>query len=102
MKQTLPLIRRIVRDAGLTGPGGVLPQSELESTFVRVSADNPYGGLFHDYVPSPFHRPGEGRRSPPPPPGEDARLRPRRPARHQPHPLLPLAEGVLRERPGGL
>src|SRR5262249_22533729 len=52
--------------------------------------------------PQALHGPGEGGHPAAPSPRTHPDLRPLRPARHPPHHVLPLAEGVLRERRGRL
>src|SRR5581483_8334486 len=81
-----------------TAASAVMVQRELEFASVRVSGNTPNGGPFHEYRTQTLLGPGEGSHSAASSAGEAAGLRPVRPVRHPSDPLLPLAEGVLRER----
>src|SRR6516225_3329738 len=77
----------------------VLLQMEWERRTARISynLERRFSHVQED--PQAIHRPGEGRHPSAPSPRTCPRLGSVRPARHPPHDVLPLAEGVLRERP---
>src|SRR3974377_868989 len=78
----------------------VLLQTKWEKRTARISY-NVERRFSHGQEDSQaLHRPGEGRHPSAPSPGTHSHLGSVRPARHPPHDVLSLAEGVLRERLG--
>src|SRR3974377_2085299 len=76
----------------------VLLQTKWEKRTARISY-NVERRFSHGQEDSQaLHRPGEGRHPSAPSPGTHSHLGSVRPARHPPHDVLSLAEGVLRER----
>jgi hypothetical protein len=73
-------------------------QRELEFASVGVSGNTLNGGPIHAHRTQALLGPGAGSHSAASSSGEEGRVRPVRPVRHPANPLLPLAEGVLRER----
>src|SRR5271166_4813969 len=76
----------------------VLPQSEWEEQGARISYNLERGFSHVQENSESLQRPGEGRHTSAPSPRTHPGVGSVRPARHSPHDVLPLAEGVLRER----
>src|SRR5208282_199140 len=79
-------------------PAGVLLQSEWEEQGARISYNLERRFSHVQENSESLQRPGEGRHTSAPSPRTHPGFGSVRPARHSPHDVLPLAEGVLRER----
>src|SRR5262249_4998097 len=77
---------------------GVMVQRELEFASAQRSGNTVTGGTFHERETQTVLGPGKGGHPTAASPGEEAGVRFVRSVRHSSHALLPLAEGVLRER----
>src|SRR5262249_4454215 len=76
----------------------VMVQRELEFASAQRSGNPVTGGTFHERETQTVLGPGKGGHPTAASPGEEAGVRFVRSVRHSSHALLPLAEGVLRER----
>src|SRR5208337_1824622 len=88
--------KRQTRRCGLSAR--VLPQSEWEEQGARISYNLERRFSHVQENSESLQRPGEGRHTSAPSPRTHPGVGSVRPARHSPHDVLPLAEGVLRER----
>src|SRR5262249_17916498 len=80
------------------GVPAVMVQRELEFASAQRSGNTVTGGTFHERETQTVLGPGKGDHPTAASPGEEAGVRFVRSVRHSSHALLPLAEGVLRER----